>query len=198
MWEFGKIGKPSGQFRSFNVQILQARIVGFQVGLNFTSYCKVKNVYFDQNGYDHWNILGILFFACYFQVALAYGDALLSGRLSCTNGGGIIQPTFIESLRKRIEDILTNSDGIQESLSLYLSKEQRPSDAKRTDAVLLAWYLLWYSIPPPGVVSSALKKIPKGKSNDKLSMVPLLRLLLPNTHQKGIIEIEKFRASLGR
>ncbi|KAF3336966.1 anaphase-promoting complex subunit 1 [Carex littledalei] len=131
-------------------------------------------------------------------VALAYGDALLSGRLSCTNGGDIIQPIFIESLRKRIEDILTNSDGIQESLSIYLSKEQWPSGTKRTDAVLLAWYLLWYSIPPPSVVSSALKRILKGKSNDKLSMVPLLRLLLPITHQKGIIEIEKFRISLGR
>jgi anaphase-promoting complex subunit 1 len=131
-------------------------------------------------------------------VALAYGDALLSGRLSCTNGGGIIQPTFIESLRKRIEDILTNSVGIQESILIYLSKEQWPSDTKRTDAVLLAWYLLWYSIPPPGVVSSVLEKIPKGRPNDKLSMVPLLRLLLPSTHQKGIIEIEKFYVRLER
>lgn len=131
-------------------------------------------------------------------MALAYGDALLSGRLSCTNGGDIIQPIFIESLRKRIEDILTNSDRIQESLSNYLSKEQWPSGTNRTDAVLLAWYLLWYSIPPPSVVSSALKRILKEKSNDKLSTVPLLRLLLPFTHQKGIIEIEKFRISLGR
>ncbi|KAJ3688112.1 hypothetical protein LUZ61_017276 [Rhynchospora tenuis] len=133
-----------------------------------------------------------------FKVALAYGDALLSGRLNCTNGGGIIQPTFIESLKRRMEDILTSSEGIQESFLIYLSKQQWPSDTNRVNTVLLAWYLLWYSIPSPSVVNSALERIPKGKSNDGLSMVPLLRLFLPITHQNGIVAIDKCRVSLQR
>lgn len=124
------------------------------------------------------------------QLALAYNDALLTGKLSCTNGG-IIQSTFIESLRKRIEGIMSCSKDLKGNFFNYLFTEKLStihSDKEKMDAALLSWYLLWYNIPPPHIVKSAMEKI-KRKAPMRLSAVPLLQLLLPTTHSKGIAEI---------
>ncbi|XP_073113376.1 anaphase-promoting complex subunit 1 isoform X2 [Elaeis guineensis] len=127
------------------------------------------------------------------KLALAYNEALISGKLSC-NGRGIIQSTFMESIRKCIEEILANSKKLRDNFLIYLDLGKWPSsqsDGDQMDAMHLSWYLLWYDIPPPHVVKSAIQKI-KLKAPMSLSMVPLLRLLLPTTHAKGITEIDKF------
>ncbi|XP_038980234.1 anaphase-promoting complex subunit 1 isoform X2 [Phoenix dactylifera] len=127
------------------------------------------------------------------KLALAYNEALISGKLSC-NGSGIIQLTFMESIRKRIEEILANSKMLRHNFLVYLDLGKWPNnqiDGDWMDAVHLSWYLLWYDIPPPYVVKSAIRKI-KLKTPISLSMVPFLHLLLPTTHAKGITEIDKF------
>ncbi|XP_020086066.1 anaphase-promoting complex subunit 1 isoform X1 [Ananas comosus] len=124
------------------------------------------------------------------KLALAYNDALLTGKLSCANGG-IIQSTFIESLRKRIEGIMSCSKDLKGNFFNYLFTEKLStihSDKEKMDAALLSWYLLWYNIPPPHIVKSAMEKI-KRKAPMRVSAVPLLQLLLPTTHFKGIAEI---------
>lgn len=127
------------------------------------------------------------------QLALAYNEALISGKLSC-KGRGIIQSTFMESIRKRIEEILANSKKLRDNFLIYLDLGKWPNnqiDGDEVDAMHLSWYLLWYDIPPPHVVKSAIQKI-KLKTPMSLSMVPLLHLLLPTTHANGITEIDKF------
>ncbi|KAJ3676348.1 hypothetical protein LUZ60_003760 [Juncus effusus] len=132
------------------------------------------------------------------KVALAYSDALISGRINHTNGGGIIQPTFIESLRKRVEEYLSLSQvTTKDNFINYLNKQEWPSEIKKSDKILLSWYLLWYNIPSPRVVGYALEKI-RNNSLKGFSMVPVLKLLLPGANFEGIVEIEKFRVSLGR
>ncbi|KAG1339077.1 putative Anaphase-promoting complex subunit 1 [Cocos nucifera] len=127
------------------------------------------------------------------KLALAYNEALISGKLSC-NGSGIIQSTFMESIRKRIEEILANSKKLRDNFLIYLDLGKWPNrqiDGDQMDAMHLSWYLLWYDIPPPHVVKSAIQKV-KLKAPMSLSMVPLLHLLMPTTHAKGITEIDKF------
>lgn len=119
------------------------------------------------------------------QVAFAYNDALVGGRIT---NGDIIQPTFLESLLKRVGDIFAELPNLKDNFRNYLSTGKWPDVQK--DMVTLSWYLQWYSIPPPHVVSSAVEtvqpRVPRG-----VSMLPLLRLLLPSTDLVGLIEIEK-------
>ncbi|KAG8067808.1 hypothetical protein GUJ93_ZPchr0005g14946 [Zizania palustris] len=119
------------------------------------------------------------------KVASAYNEALIDGRITT---GGIIQPTFLESLIKRVEYIFAELPTLHDNFFNYLKKGRWP-DAQN-EAVLLSCYLQWYSIPPPHVVSSAIEKV-KPRTQTSVSMLPLLRLLLPTTHLVGLMEIEK-------
>uniref|UniRef100_A0A0D3G6H1 Anaphase-promoting complex subunit 1 n=1 Tax=Oryza barthii TaxID=65489 RepID=A0A0D3G6H1_9ORYZ len=125
------------------------------------------------------------------KVASAYNEALIDGRITT---GGIIQSTFLESLMKRIEYIFAELPNLHDSFINYLNKGKWP-DAQN-EAVLLSWYLQWYSIPPPHIVSSAIEKV-KPRTRTSLSMLPLLRLLLPTTHLVGLMEIEKLHMTHG-
>jgi anaphase-promoting complex subunit 1 len=119
------------------------------------------------------------------QVALAYNGALVDGRIT---NGGIIQPIFLESLLKRVGDIFVELPNLKGNFYSYLSTGKWP-DAQK-DAMILSWYLQWYSIPPPHVVSSATEKV-ESRVPAGVSMLPLLCLVLPSTHLVGLIEIEK-------
>lgn len=127
------------------------------------------------------------------QLALAYNDALMSGKLSWSKGG-IIQSTFLESLRKHVEEILACSEKLKSDFSNYLNLGQWPHGEK-VDSMLLAWYLKWYCVPPPHVVKSASDKIRGKVATSTSSVAPLLHLLLPTTHIKAIAEIDKFLIS---
>lgn len=121
------------------------------------------------------------------QVALAYSGALVDGRIS---NGGIIQTTFLESLMKRVDNIFAELPSLKANLVNYLGRGKWPDT--QNDMMLLSWYLQWYSIPPPHVVASAIEKI-KPRAPNRVSMLPLLRLLLPTTHLVGLMEIEKLQ-----
>lgn len=124
------------------------------------------------------------------QVALAYNEALVDGRIT---NGEIIQSTFLESLMKRMGDIFAELPNLKDNVRRYLTTGRWP-DAQN-DVVILSWYLQWYSIPPPHVVASAVDKV-RPRVPAGVSMLPLLRLLLPTTHLVGLMEIEKFHAAL--
>lgn len=94
-----------------------------------------------------------------------------------------------------MEEILICSQSLNENVFKYLDSGIWPdcqSDTGKMDAMLLSWYLLWYGIPSFRVIKSAVEKI-KAKAPLSLTMIPLLRLLLPTTQAKGIFEIDKFQ-----
>ncbi|KAH9702573.1 Anaphase-promoting complex subunit 1 [Citrus sinensis] len=125
------------------------------------------------------------------QLALAYIDAQLSGKLT-TSKGGIVQSKFMGSVRKRVEELLNCSNGLQNHFSNYLTSGKWPDDESQGDknSILLSWYLKWFRVPPPSVIKTAAEKIkPKLVSS---SLVPFLRLLFPTTHINAIDEIDKF------
>lgn len=124
------------------------------------------------------------------QLALAYNEALLSGRLTASRGG-IIQSVFIGSLRRRVEDLLNYSPGLKKDFFNYLNSGEWPNEESQggKESILLSWYLQWFCVPAPSVVKTAVEKIrPKLR---RPSSIPLLRLLLPRTHINAIGEIDK-------
>ncbi|GAA0138654.1 hypothetical protein LIER_00357 [Lithospermum erythrorhizon] len=123
------------------------------------------------------------------KLALAYNDALLSGRLK-TSGGGIVQSTFLGSLRKRVEEILSLTPDSREDLVNYCRYEKWPAEdsRRRVRSINLSLYLLWYCLPPAAVVKSAVERI---KHINPLSSVPILRLLLPGTHFSAIKDLDQ-------
>lgn len=126
------------------------------------------------------------------KLALAYNDALMCGRLTCTKGG-IIQSTFMESVRRHVEEILMHSHKLKVDFLNYLNSREWPDciPCENVDAMLLSCYLQWYGVPSPHVVKSAIEKI-KAMIPIRSSVLPLLRLLLPSTHSKAITEIDNF------
>lgn len=123
------------------------------------------------------------------QLALAYNEALLEGKFP-NSRGGIIQSTFLGSLRKRVEELLNHYSELENDLQNYLKSGRWPDENSqhRNPSTLLALYLQWYGVPPPSAVKTAIEKI---KRVHKSSSVPLLRLLFPRTHVNAIREIDK-------
>lgn len=126
------------------------------------------------------------------KLALAYNEALLSGRLT-TLKGGIVQSTFLGSLRKRVEVLLNHSQELKDDFHNYLSSGSWPSDYSESNqrSILLSWYLQWFCVPPAAVVKTAVERIKSRVSSP--SSLSLLHLLLPKTHITAISEIDKFR-----
>ncbi|XP_010423455.1 PREDICTED: anaphase-promoting complex subunit 1 isoform X1 [Camelina sativa] len=126
------------------------------------------------------------------KVALAYNEAVSSGRLS--SSGGFVQSIFLAALRKRCEEILNWSTELKISLRNYLTTEAWPDDEYNSklqkDRIILSWYLKWFSVPSPTIIKAAVEKI-KSKSKNSTSAIPLLRLLLPSTHISAINEIDR-------
>ncbi|KAJ9683860.1 hypothetical protein PVL29_016384 [Vitis rotundifolia] len=136
-------------------------------------------------------VLGDSLFISSLKLALAYNEALLSGRLTASKGG-IVQPVFIGSLMRRVEGLLNYSPGLKNDFYNYLNLGKWPSEESQggKDSILLSWYLQWFCVPAPSIVKTAVEKIrPKFKRS---SSIPLLRLLLPKTHINAIGEIDKF------
>lgn len=121
------------------------------------------------------------------QVALAYNEAVTSGRLA--SSGGFVQSIFLASLGKRCEEILNCSTELKTNLRDYLTSEAWPDDDQK-DVILLSWYLKWFSVPSPSIIKAVVEKI-KSKSKISTSAIPLLRLVLPSTHISAISEIDR-------
>ncbi|KAF2609946.1 hypothetical protein F2Q70_00007127 [Brassica cretica] len=125
------------------------------------------------------------------KVALAYNEAVTSGRLA--SSGGFVQSIFLASLGKRCEEILNCSTELKINLRNYLTSEAWSDDSNsklQKDTMLLSWYLKWFSVPSPSIIRAAVEKI-KSKFKISTSAVPLLRLLLPSTHISAISEIDR-------
>lgn len=125
------------------------------------------------------------------KVALAYNEALLSGRLN-SSSGGIVQSTFIGSLRKRVEELLNDSQGLKDDFLNYIRYGRWPEN--EMGKLLLSWYIQWFGAPHPAIVKTAVEKI-KSKLSSSSSLLPLLRLLLPRTHINAIGKIDKLFSS---
>lgn len=123
------------------------------------------------------------------QLAIAYNEDAIGGKL--TGARVIVQSTFIASLRKRVEEILNNSQARDDFID-YLSNGKWPherSDKDKHRSMILSWYLQWFDVPPPHVVKLAMEKI---KTKVMISSaVPLLRLLLPTTHISVLVQIDE-------
>lgn len=127
------------------------------------------------------------------QLALAYNDALLKGRLTSSRGS-IVQSTFLGSLNKRVEELLAYSPSLKTSMHDYFRSGKWSGDGLQDDNIstLLSWYLQWYSVPSPSTLQAGIHKL---KSIRTPSLVPLLCLLFPGTHINAINEIDNFLLS---
>ncbi|KAJ4825076.1 hypothetical protein Tsubulata_040463 [Turnera subulata] len=123
------------------------------------------------------------------KLALTYNEALLSGGLASSRGG-IVQSTFLGSLRKRLENVLHCSEGLKSDLYNYLKFGRWPRDQTgRQGSVVLSWYLQWFGVPAPPLIKTTMAKVNPGLGS--ISLVPLLRLLFPDTHIGAIGEIDR-------
>lgn len=122
------------------------------------------------------------------KLCLAYNEALLNGRF--TSSLGIIQSTFLGSLRKRVEDMLSLSSSLKDDLHEYIRSGTWPSETsgRWKRCTILSWYLQWYNVPSRSAVLIAHNGF---KHMDMSSSVPLLHLLFPRTHLTALDEIDK-------
>lgn len=130
------------------------------------------------------------------KLALAYNEALWSGRLTSSRGG-IVQSNFIACLRKQVEALLDCSQDLKDDFCNYMYSGKWPNGEEcqgNKRSILLSWYLQWFCVPAPSEVKRAVDKVkPKLKSSS--SLVPFLRLLFPKAHVNAIAEIDKLFSS---
>ncbi|XP_047258379.1 anaphase-promoting complex subunit 1-like [Capsicum annuum] len=121
------------------------------------------------------------------KIALAYNNGLLSKR-STSSKEGIVQSTFLGSVKKWVEKILSSSLEFQE-FSTYIKSGRWPTeDCGRRASTLLSWYVQWYNVPSPFEVKRALDKI---NAVSTPSSVPLLHLVFPRTDVTVLCEINR-------
>ncbi|KAL6003370.1 hypothetical protein ACLOJK_023593 [Asimina triloba] len=146
--------------------------------------------FLENKGYTAYPLRSLLLRGLH-KLAVAYNEALVGGKLTCTKGG-IIQSVFTASISKRVEEILNYSQG-REHLRHYLNSGRWPQEklgGGKDGAVILSWHLQWYGIPSPSAIQTAVNKI-KSKVPAGFSSVPLLHLLLPKTCVNALAEIDK-------
>nr|GMD02091.1 anaphase-promoting complex subunit 1 [Ipomoea batatas] len=121
------------------------------------------------------------------KLALSYGESLMS-KILTTSKGGILQTTFLGSVKKRVEEILGFSPELQRNLSDYMKSGRWPSDDSLGGqaSTHLSWYLQWYGVPSPYELRRAKEKI---NALGMPSSIPLLHLLFPRTNVSALGEI---------
>ncbi|KAL6526857.1 hypothetical protein OROGR_015947 [Orobanche gracilis] len=125
------------------------------------------------------------------KIAVAYNDAISSGRLT-TSRGEIVQSAFLGSLKKRVEDILKCCPDLNSIVCNYMDSGEWLTDDNssiRKNQIILSWYVQWYVVPSPSDIKKAVTKM---KRTNIRSSVPLLRLVFPTTHIAAIEAINKF------
>ncbi|XP_016575540.1 anaphase-promoting complex subunit 1 isoform X1 [Capsicum annuum] len=121
------------------------------------------------------------------KIALAYNNGLLSKR-STSSKEGIVQSTFLGSVKKWVEKILSSSLEFQD-FSTYIKSGRWPTeDCGRRASTLLSWYVQWYNVPSPFEVKRAFDKI---NAVITPSSVPLLHLVFPRTDVTALCEINR-------
>jgi len=113
----------------------------------------------------------------------------MNGKLSAPKGG-IVQSTFVGSLRKQVEELLNCSQELKDDFHNYLKLGKWPDgESQDKRSILLSWFLQWFDVPASSVIRTAIDRVkPKLMSS---SSVPLLRLFFPRTHIHVISEIDR-------
>ncbi|KAL2665396.1 hypothetical protein AAZX31_02G241900 [Glycine max] len=124
-----------------------------------------------------------------FKLALTYIEALMTGKLSAPKGG-IVQSTFVGSLRKQVEELLNCSQELKDDFHNYLKLGKWPDgESQDKRSILLSWFLQWFDVPSSSAIRTAADRV-KHKLMSS-SSVPLLRLFFPRTHIHVISEIDR-------
>ncbi|CAH9139623.1 unnamed protein product [Cuscuta epithymum] len=120
------------------------------------------------------------------KLALSYGESLLSKKLTSSRSG-IMHTTFLGTIKKRVEEILSSSSNLQSNLEDYMKSGRWPSDGSQA-STHLSWYLQWYGVPSTYELRKAKEKM---KALGMTSSVPLLHLLFPRTSVNALAEINR-------
>ncbi|XP_024523349.1 anaphase-promoting complex subunit 1 isoform X2 [Selaginella moellendorffii] len=149
-----------------------------------------------------------LFYACLavqnLKVSLAYCGA--AGHDPALQGPSLIQRTFLVSLAKRMDDILTHWKcrrfedreqlGPPPELISYLSSHTWPRESGSSEDIqrlMFACYVSWEGVPQPALVTKALleiqQSIPDWSKQDRNSLLPMLASLLPGTPPRTLLQI---------
>lgn len=113
----------------------------------------------------------------------------MTGKLSAPKGG-IVQSTFVGSLRKQVEELLNCSQELKDDFHNYLKLGKWPDgESQDKRSILLSWFLQWFDVPSSSAIRTAVDRVkPKLMSS---SSVPFLRLFFPRTHIHVISEIDR-------
>ncbi|OIW16199.1 hypothetical protein TanjilG_18914 [Lupinus angustifolius] len=124
-----------------------------------------------------------------FKLALIYIEALMTGKL-CASKGGIVQSTFVGSLRKQVEELLNCSQPLKDDFHQYLKMGKWP-DGESSDkrSILLSWFLQWFDVPASSIVKTTIDRVKPMLTSS--SSIPLLRLSFPRTHINAISQIDR-------
>lgn len=123
------------------------------------------------------------------QIALVYIEALVIGKLSAPRGG-IVQPIFVATLKKRVEELLNCSQELTDDFRNYVKSGKWPDgESQQKRSILLSWFLQWFGVPPSSIIQTAINRV---KSKRMASSVPLLRLIFPSTPINVINEIDRY------
>ncbi|XP_078435286.1 E3 ubiquitin ligase [Wolffia australiana] len=179
--------RSNADFAEFCSQVLlecvsKDRAALLQVYLSF--YINIGSMW-EQAKSGHLHFQDSIFLSS-LKIAIAYNEAIIQGRLTSPLAP-IMQPTFIDSLRWRVEEMLNSSDEIRVDLGAYLQSGWRHKRGDKSSAILLAWYLKWFGVPSLHEVKSALVKVnPKVNTS---SAVPLLSMISLGTHVGALYRI---------
>lgn len=122
------------------------------------------------------------------QIALTYIEASITGKLTAPRGE-IVQPVFVGSLKKQLEELLNCSQELKDDFHKYLKSGKWPDgESQEKRSIHLSWFLQWFGVPPSSVVQTAIDRV---KTKFMPSSVPLLRLIFPNTPINVISEIDR-------
>ncbi|RAL51299.1 hypothetical protein DM860_010801 [Cuscuta australis] len=121
------------------------------------------------------------------KLALAYGESLLA-KILTSSSGGIMHTTFLGTVKKRVEEILSSSSpNIQKNLLDYIKFGRWPCDDSQA-STHLSWYLQWNGVPSVYELRRAEEKM---KALRMTSSVPFLHLLFPRTNATALAEINR-------
>ncbi|KAK8577210.1 hypothetical protein V6N13_122202 [Hibiscus sabdariffa] len=118
------------------------------------------------------------------KLALSYNEAVLTGRLTTSNGS-IVQSVFLGSLRKRVEELLNCSEALKTDLRNYLNLGSWPDDG--SSGVKSSTVLSWHSHKRNRRDKSVSIVFLNGQM--KVCIFPVYRLLphLPRYYQDFLI-----------
>ncbi|KAH7290973.1 hypothetical protein KP509_30G071400 [Ceratopteris richardii] len=146
-------------------------------------------------------------YLCSLKISLAYTEAIGTHSLEL-QGEPILQRTFIAALAIQVDDLLKPqsppdhgvisdaSRHVTDLCNYFHSFQNDYSWICPTDPFTLAYYLQWYNVPCPSVISEGLQQLGSlftlfSTKTDPSPSMPLLALVLPGTKAKALVQINQ-------